>query len=90
MTKTEFRKEFGAEWVKLIRKPIIRALIDTIRTESPLERAPDTRSGDIVVGGQILYAECKGWHAVPKLMAELAEKDDTADDYDPTYKEDKE
>ena len=87
MTSQEFRSEYGAEWAKLVRKPIIRALFETMRRESPLEKAPNTAGPDIVVGGAVLFAECKGWIGGIQFMENLAEKPDGLATLESSYKD---
>ena len=74
MTSGDFQKEFGTEFARLLRKPVMRALMTVLRFESPLEKLPETTSGDLVVGGNILAAECKGWMSAVHFIESLSEK----------------
>ena len=72
MTKTEFIESYGAEWAKLINRPVFRAFVEMCNEESASGTAMDTKPGDAVIYGQVLFAQVQGFQRWKALMRECA------------------
>jgi hypothetical protein len=71
MTIDEFKKNYGADYVKQFGKPWFQALLTLIQDTGPVSGSVDRPAGDIVVGGHVLYAEVQGYQKVLHLLKTL-------------------
>jgi len=85
MSKSEFLKEYGADWRKFAAKPMFVALMNCINTESPAKKPP-VDEGDKLHGAPVYLNQIYGWEKLVTFIESLSTEPDKSFEPQDTFK----